>query len=308
MRNNLLKAGFALISAWGLGLVAPAGAAVLVYEGFNYTTNGSSMNGKTASVGTGLTGNYTLDAGTGTGSVTWNSTGLSFGSNFLTASGGGLSLSAVGGANRVLGVALDGTAAATGTLWSSYLVSFSALSTNTNGQLSLRVADAVTAATNIHYRADVDAFTAVRRPGVAYDSGTTNAGSGTLATATTYLVLSKYTNVGTANGTASLWVMTQAQYDTWVAGGATEGTLATNSTWAISDTVSAGSTTLSFGSGQYLQFAINGSGSTETAVLDELRYGTALYDVVPEPSSYALLGMGVGAVWLLRRGKRRFHS
>jgi hypothetical protein len=50
------------------------------------------------------------------------------------------------------------------------------------------------------------------------------------------------------------------------------------------------------------------TGDTSVAKFDEIRFGTSFADVspIPEPSTYALLAAGLGAlVWLRRRAKAK---
>jgi len=50
-------------------------------------------------------------------------------------------------------------------------------------------------------------------------------------------------------------------------------------------------------------FAFRQAGSSGTAGIDDLIVATTFAEVIPEPSTYALLGLGLAALFILRRGK-----
>lgn len=120
-------------------------------------------------------------------------------------------------------------------------------------------------------------------------------GSAGAVVGTTYLMLAKYSSTQT-----DAWMFTLAGYDAWVAGGATEGTLATN---AFNTGMRSGNA--SFTSGLLIGgYAYNGP---IIATIDELRFGSNLADVtpIPEPSTFALLGLGALALTTVRRRRQK---
>src|SRR5690606_839263 len=151
-----------------------------------------------------------------------------------------------------------------------------------------------------------------------YEGGTTtNSSAPTLTTGVTYLVISKFTNVGTAlsagsPGVATNWYLTQTDFDSWVTdGGQLESALDSYAFKKQTDTQTSG--TFSLDENSYLGLrsdAPNQNGFVTAATFDEIRYGTDLasvYAAIPEPSTCAgiagaiMLGAAVGR----RRANRR---
>jgi hypothetical protein len=292
-----------------LAMLASAGAtnaALLVYEDYDYAlTDGTTMNGVTTTA-TGFTGTYTVAGTSGTG--VYQTTGLTFGANHLPVSGGAVRLSSpTGTTSSLLGAALDVGGAQTGTLWSSFLVNLTSKSNAGNATAQARVSDIQAGATgtaNNRLNTLGDAF-GTAGTAIAYSgSGSTTTGATTFTVGSTYLMLSQFTNVGTAGGgTATLWVFDVAGYDNWLTlGGGLEANLGT---YDLSSQSHSFTTQADFGDGDFFVLAAsNASGATavQTVVYDELRWGTSLGNVVavPEPSTAAVLG-GLAVLALLRR-------
>ena len=320
MRMAVMKIPYFLFSLVAIlsGLATHAHGALLVYEGFNYSgsvSNGASMGGVTSSA-LGLTGNYAVTNSNSASSV-YNTSGLSFGSNFYSSTGGALQGNGPVGGSAIAGVAINATSGSS-TLWNSYLFNFSSLASNVDGSavsiLRLNTSAGGTGTTS-WFSANPEASNgALAKPGVAYDSTVTNyTGAFTLATNTTYLAVARYTNVGTAlsagsPGTASLWIFTQSGYDNWVTNGASEANLSVYASATVSDSATTG--TFSFSSGSFLQLGTYGGtigidGTPQNLRTDEIRFGTTLYDVVvPEPS-ISLLVLGAGGFLLIFRKRPR---
>jgi hypothetical protein len=160
-------------------------------------------------------------------------------------------------------------------------------------------------------------------PGVAYGNNTpVNApqpgGGANITTGVTYLVVNTFTNVGSALSVGSPGVATTAlfdlaSYNNWVEKGSNENGefgLTALALRTVSDTVTSGTFTFSNASKSLQLTTFSGSGSGQNAIFDELRFGTALSDVVgatiPEPSTYALLAGSLtlaGVVALRRRNQ-----
>ncbi len=281
-------------------------AALLIHEGYDYAlTDGTTMNGVATSA-TGLSGNYAV-GGSGTGSSVYATTGLTFGANHLPVSGGAVRLSAATGTtSSVVGAAID-LPAQTGTLWSSYLVNFTTKGTTNGPTAQARVSDAQTSGSNNRFNSLADNFSNLST-GISYDSVVTTTGGTNLTVDTTYLMLSQYTNVGTAGGgTATLWIFDLAGYDDWLNLG---GGLETNlGTYGLASQTASSSTQADFGPGGFYQFAVSnasGSSALQTVVYDELRWGTSLGDVVatvpvPEPGTAIVMTGGLAMLAFLRR-------
>lgn len=289
-----------------LGLAQTGQSALLVYETFNYgVADGTTMNGVTAT-GQGLQGTYAVSAGTSV----YSTTDLNFSSSFASGSGGSVQQT-VSGASSILGVQLN-AGTHTGTLYGSYLVNFSSLSIDSAGLVSSRLSSTQTSGgANAYFLSNAKTGSSTNRPGVGYNDTATASTGPAITTGTTYLVVSRFTNVGAAlsagtQGVADLWVFTSAGYEDWINNGGTEGALGTYAYATASESVTSG--TYSFTNSRFYQIAsfTGGGTGTTSSRLDDVRYGTTLGDVmavVPEPTSAALLGLAVGGMILRRRRK-----
>ena len=295
----------ALLLAAALG--ATANGALLVREGFdNYAAATSFTAGTTATNATGLTGNYKNN---NAGTYTATAGGLAF-SDYNTAGGNKLSAPFTGGGTSLQAqLSLSTTVPAGSTLWSSYLVRYSTISAGPSSLSEVRIhpSDAGTGG-GARFRSMSNSADGVGNTfaGISYGATivTASSPSSQLAATTTYMVISSFSNVGGSGAaTATQWVLTEAQYNDFRDAGSlsfanltarTAGAGATNAFSIISDTA----TSLTFGSGLYLQIA----GNSDQATYDEIRYATTLSEVVtaiPEPGSMALAGLG--AIAFLRR-------
>jgi hypothetical protein len=285
----------------GMLLSSNLSATLLVYEGFDYDlTDATSMSGE-AITALGMDGSYSETANGG--SSTYSTTDLSFGSNFLSTTGGSLFqtvTSPTGSRWSVLTGNLTDTATSyTGTLYSSYLVNFTSFGGDT-GAAYVRVKND-NDTNRLISAADYSGATATSA--VSYDADAVASESGALLVDTTYLVVSRYTNIlVSGGGTADQFIFTLADYESWLSDGSgLETNIGSYATYTATDT-----STETKGFTHNLQFAMGTSEiGTESAYFDELRYGSSLSDVVavtvPEPATFALL-MGLsGAVLLLRR-------
>lgn len=268
-----------------------ASAELLVYQGFNgYAAGplpGQTIGGNVQGLNTTAT---ITSAGTGANANVSDATGLSF-SNLVVNGGKGIYSDATGRPSYI-GFAYTG-ATVTGNLYSSYLVRI-ATTQNSNSVVSLRVNATPTsggAASYFHSYADVvgNTFTASQ-----YDLNNQAVSSGTtLAINTTYVVLGRFTNVGTAlsagsPGLATTYVLTADQFDFFKDGGFTDAELdgasvgsgQNNVTSRISDApVTTGTFTLTAGNG--IQFGPGNAAANQNVSYDELRFGTTFDDVLP---------------------------
>lgn len=302
-----------LVLAMLASTAASLQASVLLYEGFSYgLADNANINGTTAT-GTGVQGNWTVTkTGTGTTSNVYKTAGLSFGSNFVTSGSGSLRLSATySGGNTVSSVTVNLSNTATGTVWSSYLLSYStAGSTSNGGSLITGVATAADGATS-SLKSGMLSNTSVTALKAAngYDATSTASANFAFVADTTYLFISRFTNVGATlgggtDGVGTTWALTLAQYESWLAGGATETGLDSNYSARAIDTASAGAFT--YDSNGYLVFradAPDNNGSSMTMTIDEVRFGTELADIyaVPEPSVFSSLALAAGVIGFSRR-------
>lgn len=276
---------------------APIGhASLAVYEGFNGYQTGD-LTGQSVVNTMGLSGTYGT-AGESSAYTVWYQTGgLSFGD--VQISGG--SAWCIGyNASATVGIA--SSVAVQGTMWSSYLVKAGGSDFGGN----VLVATSNNASGTLYGRSAASAGTL---PGVTYGESNWNgalSGSSRLVKDTTYMVVSKFTNVGTElsasqTGTLQEWILTLDQFQSWEANGLSEGYLAAAATGTGSDQIYAITGVSVSDSGTYTfdsQSSIRLAGEfTNNITFDELRYGTQLSDVivVPEPTglALALLGMTV---------------
>jgi len=287
-------------------------AGLLLYEGFDYSlANNASIHG-TAAAANGVQGNWTVtNTGPGTPSITYQTAGLTFGSNFLTSGGGALRLSATyaSGTNVVTTATVNLSATATGTVWGSYLVNFTTIGLSNGGSLLNGVATTMEGTTS-NLKAGVASNTLAtdRKLAAGYDNSSAVSGNFAFTTGTTYLFISRFTNVGNTlgggvNGVATTWALTLSQYENWLSAGATEAGLDGNYSVRVNDTATTGSSAYDPNGHLMLRAdAPDNNGSSMVAIVDEIRFGTALADVhvVPEPSS-VLIGLAAGVIPFIRR-------
>lgn len=291
-----------------------AQASLLVYEGFNGYASGSLYKQSVTNT-TGLTGTYGLLTGD---QIFSNTQGLTF-SN-LQVSGGSASNSTTKAS--AIGVTLDASLSSyTGTLYGSYLVQLGSAPT-TNSSVTVGVNTKSTTASDSRYFNSSADLSTNSSPGVSYTTtknGVTSASPLTLSAGTTYALVSRYTNVGLATsasnpGVATLWVLTEAQFDHFKISGfdddaldsALVGSSDSNVTMRINSAPLTDGSIYTFSGG--IQFGLTSSAEGASFIIDEVRYGTSLNDVlpVPEPSLSALMigTFSLAAVMKLVASKR----
>ena len=279
----------------------PCQAVLLVYEGYN------GYSGSLGSVATPNPNANTVGLDTATAyqgaSVTnyaVNASSLTFGSNFAT-SGGSVTVpasTAVAAARISLSSSFSG-----GVLYSSYLIRINSRTTGTNDGGGTRLSNDITNGTE-RFLSYADSRTSSSSTAIGYDSTVATAPSGAvLSTSTTYLVVSRYTGVGTpSSGTGTLYVFTQAQYDAFFALGVNDTNL-DNLSVALGEltakSTDTGSTANGFATGNYVHLVNQGNSST----FDELRYASTLGEAlgIPEPGAGALALLGVALLFRRRR-------
>ncbi len=273
---------------------ASSRATLLVYEGFNGYSAGT-LTGQTATNTSGLTGAYGQGAG---GQILAQSQGLSF-SNLQVSGGSAVNSSTTPSA---VGVRLDSAISFTGTLYGSYLVK---LGSATTGGSSVTVGlntNPTTGSTSRYFNSSADLSTN-GSPGVSYGSSPSTSGGPTVLSAgVTYVMISRYTNVGLATspenpGQATLWILTEAQFDYYKASGFSDEELdsasvgSTNSDVFLRVNTSPLTDGSTYSFSGAIQFGLTNPVSGSGFVIDEARYGTSLNDVlpIPEPKTGALV-------------------
>lgn len=294
-----------------LGLAHVASAALLVnetydnYAAVDFPTTGSTPFTGPATNATGLTGNYIVNNPGGGNGFSFADGGLAF-ADYNTTDGKKLIYRTNGG-GTTLAAQLDISSSVTGTLYSSYLVNIDVATTT--GFTEIRVAtNSTDGGDDTRFRSQPDS-NATNGPGVSYSGSN---GPGSLSTAltsdTTYMVISRFTNVGTAlsagtPGTGTIFVLDAAQYLAFQGTGYSESYLDTGEVTArvSSNPIQSGGP-LAFASTNFVQIGGLGS-STAITYIDALKYGTDLTSVVtiPEPSAAALALLGSIAGFARRR-------
>lgn len=284
---------------------------LLIYEGFNYTA-GSALGAITPNADTVGLDQSTAYAGVGVSNYTVQASSLTFGS--LQTMGGSVAFPT---GTSVASGKLSLASSYTGTLWSSYLVTLSTQSTGTSSDGALmRISDS-TGNTGERFNSFADSRSSSTNVAIGYDNVSLATGN-SLVLSTTYILISKFTNVGvglttTTTGQSSIWALTEAQFGNFISGGGTEAYLNAATIGGTATGVSARGSDANVTSGTYSLATGNFAALVsvgDIGAFDELRFGTTLADVtpIPEPAALGIIaGAAVLAGALLRR-RRAVHS
>lgn len=316
-RHSVFAARHPAASALLLAIAAAAGASaqaeLLLYENYDGYANGDPA-GKTV-LAAGLTGSYTHNNTAG-GTFSIVSGGLAFGA--LNSGGKHLQGNSSSGGSTLAAAIAPGIGVS-GTLWNSYLVQLTQRSVHANSLSEVRVTNLVADTGGAaRFRSVTNQSGTATATSVGYSSAGTSSGV-SLALNQTYLLVSRYTNVGSAipvgGGAATLFALTLPQYENFALSGFSESYLDTTATGAGADQIffrvsatNTVATTYNFAAGNFVQMGILGGGGTngtENILWDEVRYGTTLADVaIPEPATAGLLLLGTLALAMRRRRSR----
>ena len=285
-----------LVSSALLGLAATAShAELLVQESWDYgvgsatTTWNGGTGFETASWSAGTTGASIVgQISFGGMNVSGNTQRINF------TAGGGFSSSTLG---RSLNLA---SSISSGDLWMSYLYQFDTASSTIPADEALQVRPG---AGNIRTGIDEDNSQFYQRYGSDTTNSTTNA---IFKDGTKLLLVFKFPDLGSATGAdAKGWALTEGNYGSLLTAGITEANLNSFASSTVTNSFSANETVS--GNVTFQIVPIGRNSSTPSFFFDELKLGTALGDVVavPEPSSAALIGLGVIGLIALRRARQR---
>ncbi|MCP5537435.1 MAG: PEP-CTERM sorting domain-containing protein [Akkermansiaceae bacterium] len=296
IRNHLIPLSLGL-------LTLPTQAAVLLYEPFDYTAT-ETIAGKGGSE-SGFDGSSSwAENALGTTEITAGSS--SFGTLATTGnkfhynnSFGSVNYDKLAYASRAMNVS-----ASSGELYITFLMQGPS-GFRLNGGVYINGSIKEFGATRTEYF-NADRGASPDRPHLYYADQLATAVDNPV-TATTYMYVQKYTGLGTGSGgTAQLWLIDSGDYDTIAAdGNVTTAELDANSLTSTSVLTLAGAAPTLDGS-EELRILLHDFGGGHTDyTLDEIRVATTLneaMDIVPEPSSSALLGLA-GLALILRRRK-----
>lgn len=287
-------------------LAFPCQAALLVYEGFigyDPEKNFLEMGPNEHTIGLANAAAY----GSSTSNIPDDmrpGDGLTFGA--LQVSGGAMHYS--GGAANIASASITSTTSSP-TIWLSYLVQLSTVSTGTGSGHEVRLFQG--AASYFRVAGDSRGSGATfERPSVSYTgSGSQVAPTALVPSASetqnTYMILASLDSSSTGTG-ARLWVLDSTSFANFVDGGRQESFL--------NDPLNVyGSATAAYGGGgrgwnteaaPALMEIIIQNGTNQWTIMDEIRYGETLHDVtplIPEPTSAGLAAIGVLGLLMKRR-------
>lgn len=291
-----------LVLACGAFTVS-ADAAELMREQFQYTL-GASLSGQVGGSGFGAAWTAQLSPG----STATISTGLTF-SDFPV-SGNAVTLTIAqtgfgGGLAMLRDIGDSSIPQVGGTLWVSYL--YRRTSGGTGGDDS-RIPITDSGGSNSRFILTSRDDLLEENGGVGVDNSDEGGTPGrSLQDLATYLLIAKFTNFGAGSvatpQTGQFWALRASDYDLIKSGGITETELNTNfySTGLDNPVISP----ISYDTSNTVAITGTiGSGSANYIyTVDELRYGTDLLSVIPEPASSTLLLAAVG-LWGATRRKR----
>lgn len=308
-KSGLVAAVFGVVSLAALN----AGAGVIVYEGFDTGgTDGVPIAGMAGATSTGFAAGSTWSSG-GNGSQLYQASGLSWNYVGGLSTTGGAVLHTTSGAptnpyQAHTGRMLESTPS--GTLYGSFLIQAN------NSTAGIKVAAVQYVDSTPFNTGRVQEFAAAP---VAYSATagttlddtpvTTNDGLA-IAIGSPFLTVFKVTGVGETDTTATItmWIMSQAQYDSIVNGAGAIGEQTLNSLALGTGTdqlyqrfsQTLGNADMSFEN--YNATLLRLYSNNDAFVFDEVRLATSLFEVsgIPEPSSLALLGL-CGLLALKRR-------
>ncbi len=264
-------------------LTSMAGATLLIYEDFEDMTLGSIVSNNTGSaLGTGIT-NW------GRSSVILFTTTVTNSSSFGTYSTGSKALYLNSGTNATRNLTMYTSTASisSGEMYLSYL--FSGTSATDPSYIQWRTLE-LGLRSGPNSNAGIGIQTAVSG---TYGSDNSN----TLMNNGTFMIINKFTGLGTTNSSASIWAINATAFDSIAAGGITEAEL--NSV-AFLQASRIDTNNVQFLPNQQYLFFWSGIGS---GLIDEVKIGTTLTDVtvIPEPATIGLFGFAAAIILMIRQ-------
>jgi hypothetical protein len=300
------KTNIRLVLLGSLFAACSASGEQLMVEQFDYTVGGS-LSG--AAGGSGFGGAWAL-APTFGGSLAISS-GLSFSDypvagNALTFNLTPTGFGSIAGATREIGDLSIPTTG--GDFWVSYLYRHNSGGTGgDDSRVSIRDSGGTNDRLILTSRDDL----LEQNGGVGINSSD-EGGTNNIQTGDVFLLIAKFTNFGNGSAvtpqTGTFWALRPQDYDLAKIGGLTEVSLAANAFSTGSD--GPVSTPIGFTTADIvtLNSTIGATSAGYNYTIDELRYGTDLASVVPEPTIGTLSLLGLAAIASRRRVRRRSAS
>ena len=289
-----------------------ARAAVFAYEGFDYTPGvlaGSSG-------GSGWQGSWGFTA-TGTGSTVSNGTSVVAGLTFsdYPVRGNAAEVLAIGNTGTVAHrqIAISPALPRDSTVFTSMLFRHVQQSTSDNASAFTVGSTAFEGQNKLQSQA-VTLFGVSNPDNIGTGSGnsSTRSPTGGIAGGTTYLFIGKFTGLNipafnNAVNTATLWALSEANYDAIKADGITEAELDANNVARAFRGDGPSNFGTSFGGGDFVRLlASTNFGVSNRSVFDELKFANELNDIVPIPEPTLIASITLfGATLILRRRKAK---
>ncbi len=169
------------------------------------------------------------------------------------------------------------TGGQSGALWSSFLVNFQSYAPSTT-------ANSVSKAGGLKTFPDTNYGNG--RPGIGIVNGIKQASkTQLLVEGKTYLLVSRFTNVGSFPSVATMWCFDQDHYENWVAGNSDEAALDSAANFKIEYTMTNQTCAFDNTQKQAFELASGSDTGTQVVIFDEQRWGTNMAAVLPTSNS-----------------------
>ncbi|MCC6680028.1 MAG: hypothetical protein IT445_03905 [Phycisphaeraceae bacterium] len=288
-----MKSSFWIVMAVTASLLLGQTAlgAVLIGDSFDYNTGALAGN----SGGTGWADAWTTAFSTATGSIDVTSGSIAFSDYATTGNKVTLDFQTAPAFTSIWALRTVGQSVGSGDMWYSFLYQRQ----DTAGITTSRTAEVRFNDGVIHFGSQVKASSSqgIR---VRYEGSTgASAAATSIQDGNAYLAISKFENLNNVGSQATFWVLDAAGYDSIKAGGLTEAEL--NATAVLIATDATSTTEVLTANLDKIELVNATSSYPFTFDLDEIRLGTSLADVIPEPVTAGWLAAGITLLFIRRR-------